>query len=52
MLKPCRCGGEPERLSRKTNHGVKWYVRCKRCGRKTKLHRPYGGDIHEWNIGN
>ncbi len=50
-LAPCRCGGEPERLSRRTRRGMKWFVRCTACGRRTHLHRPNGGDIGEWNNG-
>lgn len=51
-LRPCRCGADPVRASRKTRKGVRWLVRCPQCGRKTALHRPYGGDIAEWNSGN
>ena len=45
----CRCGGEPKRLSKKTKHGMRWWIQCKSCKKKTRRHRPNGADIGEWN---
>lgn len=44
----CRCGGEPVRIKKRTRHGMRWWVQCQKCNRRTKKHRPNGGDLHEW----
>lgn len=49
MLRRCECGSDPTRRSRRTRKGMRWWVECPRCHKKTVCHRPNGGDIHDWN---
>ena len=49
--KPCACGGKPIRERRRTKAGMRFRLKCAKCGRKTRWHRPSGGDLQEWNGG-
>lgn len=49
ILKQCKCGGKPERIKKKTRYGMRWWIRCTECHKRTKKHKPNGRDIYEWN---
>lgn len=47
-INKCRCGALPERLKKRTRYGMRWWIQCPKCGKRTHKHRPNGGDLYEW----